>query len=55
MKSLGDQPVKVLVELGQALAQAIIPELGSPAAPTLEHDSSTNNLIRRHRKMKGAA
>ena len=42
------------VELGKALAQAIIPELESPAAPKLEHDSSTNNLIRRYRKMKGA-
>jgi len=43
------------VELGKALAQAIIPELESPATPTLKHDSSTNNLIRRYRKMKGAA
>jgi glucose-6-phosphate isomerase len=42
------------VELGKALAQAIIPELESPAAPALKHDSSTNNLIRRYRKMKGA-
>jgi glucose-6-phosphate isomerase len=42
------------VELGKALAQAIIPELESRAAPSLEHDSSTNNLIRRYRKMKGA-
>jgi glucose-6-phosphate isomerase len=42
------------VELGKALAQAIIPELESPAAPQLKHDSSTNNLIRRYRKMKGA-
>ena len=41
------------VELGKALAQAIIPELESPAAPTLKHDSSTNNLIRRYRKMRG--
>jgi len=41
--------------LGKALAQAIIPELESAAAPPLEHDSSTNNLIRRYRKMKGAA
>jgi glucose-6-phosphate isomerase len=40
------------VELGKALAQRIIPELESKAAPTLEHDSSTNNLIRRYRKMK---
>jgi glucose-6-phosphate isomerase len=40
------------VELGKALAQAIIPELESPAAPRLEHDSSTNNLIRRYRAMR---
>jgi glucose-6-phosphate isomerase len=43
------------VELGKELAQAIIPELESPATPGLKHDSSTNNLIRRYRKMKGAA
>jgi glucose-6-phosphate isomerase len=40
------------VELGKALAQAIIPELESPATPRLTHDSSTNNLIRRYRKMR---
>jgi glucose-6-phosphate isomerase len=40
------------VELGKALAQRIIPELESPTAPTLGHDSSTNNLIRRYRGMK---
>src|SRR5579872_111031 len=33
------------VELGKALAQKIIPELESPSAPQLAHDSSTNNLI----------
>ena len=43
------------VELGKALAQAIIPELESPAAKTLRHDSSTNNLITRYRKMRGAS
>jgi glucose-6-phosphate isomerase len=43
------------VELGKALAQAIIPQLEDPTAPQLEHDSSTNNLIRRYRKMKGSA
>jgi glucose-6-phosphate isomerase len=42
------------VELGKALAQKIIPELESPGAPQLEHDSSTNNLIRRYRKMREA-
>jgi glucose-6-phosphate isomerase len=38
------------VELGKVLAQRIIPELESSTEPTLEHDSSTNNLIRRYRK-----
>ena len=42
------------VELGKALAQRIIPELESETAPKLKHDSSTNNLIRRYRKLKGA-
>ena len=37
------------VELGKALAQKIIPELENPAAPDLQHDSSTNALIRRYR------
>ncbi len=43
------------VELGKALAQRIIPELEDAAEPKLEHDSSTNALIRRYRKMKGSA
>jgi len=42
------------VELGKALAQRIIPELESATEPKLEHDSSTNTLIRRYRKLKGA-
>jgi glucose-6-phosphate isomerase len=42
------------VELGKALAQRIIPELESKSVPKLKHDSSTNNLIRRYRKWKGA-
>jgi glucose-6-phosphate isomerase len=42
------------VELGKALAQRIIPELESSAEPKLNHDSSTNNLIRRYRKTKKA-
>ena len=42
------------VELGKALAQAIIPELESKSPPKLKHDSSTNALIKRYRKMKGA-
>jgi glucose-6-phosphate isomerase len=40
------------VELGKALAQRIIPELESAAEPALNHDSSTNNLIRRYRNTK---
>ena len=43
------------VELGKVLAQRIIPELESKAEPTLGHDSSTNNLIRRYRMRKDAA
>jgi glucose-6-phosphate isomerase len=42
------------VELGKALAQRIVPELESMDEPPLGHDSSTNDLIRRYRKMKGA-
>ena len=40
------------VQLGKVLAQRIVPELESKTAPKLTHDSSTNNLIRRYRKMK---
>ncbi len=43
------------VELGKALAQKIVPELENAAEPKLEHDSSTNALIRRYRKLKGSA
>jgi glucose-6-phosphate isomerase len=39
------------VELGKQLAQRIIPQLESAAEPLLEHDSSTNALIRRYRKL----
>ncbi|HEX6931974.1 MAG TPA: glucose-6-phosphate isomerase [Streptosporangiaceae bacterium] len=42
------------VELGKVLAAAIIPELTSGPEPALEHDSSTNTLIRRYRGIKGA-
>jgi len=42
------------VQLGKVLAQRIVPELESKTAPELRHDSSTNNLIRRYRKLKGA-
>jgi glucose-6-phosphate isomerase len=40
------------VELGKVLAQRIMPELESVTEPKLAHDSSTNNLIRRYRKLK---
>src|SRR6202789_1188424 len=40
------------VELGKVLAQRIIPELESKTEPPLQHDASTNNLIRRYRKLK---
>jgi glucose-6-phosphate isomerase len=40
------------VELGKALAERIVPELEAAAAPKLKHDSSTNNLIRRYRRLK---
>src|SRR5262249_38724868 len=43
------------VDLGKALAQRIIPQLESDKEPKLEHDSSTNNLIRRYRKLKGTS
>ena len=42
------------VQLGKVLAQRIVPELESKDAPALNHDSSTNNLIRRYRNMKQA-
>jgi len=40
------------VELGKVLAQRIIPEVENGAEPVLNHDSSTNTLIRRYRKLK---
>jgi glucose-6-phosphate isomerase len=40
------------VELGKALAQRIIPELTSESEPALQHDTSTNALIRRYRSWK---
>jgi len=39
------------VELGKVLAQRIIPELENRAPPDLAHDSSTNALIGRYRRM----
>ena len=40
------------VELGKVLAKRIIPELESKDEPELAHDSSTNHLIRRYRRLK---
>jgi len=40
------------VELGKVLAQRIIPEIESATEPKLAHDSSTNGLIRRYRKLR---
>jgi len=42
------------VELGKVLAQRIIPELGGSSEPSLNHDSSTNALIRRYRRARKA-
>ena len=43
------------VELGKVLAQRIVPELEGREEPALAHDGSTNNLIRRCRRVKGGA
>ena len=40
------------VELGKVLAKRIVPELESAGEPALAHDSSTNALIRRYRKLR---
>jgi glucose-6-phosphate isomerase len=40
------------VELGKVLAQRIVPELTSAEEPELGHDSSTNELIRRYRRLR---
>ncbi|MBV8150773.1 MAG: glucose-6-phosphate isomerase [Candidatus Eremiobacteraeota bacterium] len=42
------------VELGKVLAQRIIPELEPAAGAPLKHDSSTNALIARYRRLKKA-
>jgi glucose-6-phosphate isomerase len=42
------------VELGKVLAQRILPELEGERLPALGHDTSTNNLIRRYRKLKAS-
>ena len=43
------------VELGKALAMRTAAEIASASAPELAHDSSTNALIRRYRKMRKSA
>ena len=40
------------VELGKQMAQAIAPQLISADEPALDHDSSTNALIRKYRQLK---
>ena len=40
------------VELGKVLAKAVAAELMADAEPTLDHDSSTNALIRRYRRLR---
>ena len=40
------------VELGKVLAVQILPELENAAEPDLKHDSSTNTLIQRYRRLK---
>jgi glucose-6-phosphate isomerase len=40
------------VELGKVLAKRIVPELQSAQEPNLRHDSSTNTLIERYRRLK---
>ncbi|SRR6266508_314034 len=40
------------VELGKVLANQIVPELEADAEPDLGHDSSTNALIRRYRRLR---
>jgi glucose-6-phosphate isomerase len=42
------------VELGKALAQRVAAEIGAGDDDALAHDSSTNALIRRYRKLKGS-
>jgi glucose-6-phosphate isomerase len=41
------------VELGKQLAQKIVPQLTAEAEPELDHDSSTNALVRRYRRARG--
>jgi len=41
------------VELGKVLAERVTPELESIGEPPLRHDSSTDALIRRYRRLRG--
>jgi len=43
------------VELGKVLARRIAPELTAAAEPALDHDASTNTLIRRYRRLRRAS
>jgi len=43
------------VELGKVLAKRIAPELTAAGEPALDHDVSTNALIRRYRRLRRAA
>ena len=43
------------VELGKVLASRIVPELESASEPRLGHDSSTNALIRRYRRLRAVS
>jgi len=42
------------VELGKVLAKRIEPELSAEEEPELAHDSSTNELIRRYRRLRSS-
>ncbi len=42
------------VELGKVLAQRIVPELEADGDPALGHDGSTNELIRRYRRLRAS-
>jgi glucose-6-phosphate isomerase len=42
------------VELGKVLAGRIVAELESGEEPELKHDSSTNTLVRRYRRLRGS-
>jgi glucose-6-phosphate isomerase len=42
------------VELGKVMALEIVPQLSSAEEPVLEHDSSTNALIARYRRLKNS-